>query len=256
MSASIQNIVLVGSGQVASFFGNIFLQNGCTIQKVISRNKEKGAVLASKLHAEYSETYKFDSKADLVLLAVKDDTIEELAALFEPSNTIICHCAGAVSIDVFKKFNHSAVLYPLQSISNQPSIQNVPVLLECKDESDAKKLQDLMQLCGFNYQFADSKTRRFYHLAAVFANNFSNAMLSAAETIVKKQDLDYTLLHKLIQHTFENAINHGAIYSQTGPALREDSETMHKHLNLLKDEPELSTLYKAVSEFILTQKKH
>ena len=41
---------------------------------------------------------------------------------------------------------------------------------------------------------------------------------------------------------------------QTGPAIRHDSDSIHKHLDLLKDHPQLKNLYVLLTESIQQSK--
>ncbi len=88
------------------------------------------------------------------------------------------------------------------------------------------------------------------HVAAVFANNFSNHMLTLAEKICNEHQLPFEILKPLILETFSKAILSGPKDSQTGPAVRGDQKTIEKHLSLLNDHPQLRDLYLMISNSI------
>ncbi|MEP6794849.1 MAG: DUF2520 domain-containing protein, partial [Saprospiraceae bacterium] len=92
------------------------------------------------------------------------------------------------------------------------------------------------------------------HVAAVFANNFSNHMLTLAESICKEHQLPFEILKPLILETFSKAILSGPKESQTGPAVRGDDKTIEKHLHLLENHPELSDVYKIITNSIVLNK--
>ncbi len=256
MNGPVRNIAIFGAGNVAAYFGDVFHKSGFNISQIISRNEAEGRKLAENVHSVYLSVFDSAIQTELFVLAVKDDAIAEVADALPSTNAIVCHCAGAVSIDLLNRFDHRAVLYPLQSIRSRPDVSAVPVLIETHIREDFFLLQNLIGKCGFSAYEADSEMRLQYHLAAVFANNFSNAMLAVSERLSERYGLNQKLLHPLIQQTYTNAVNESAIKAQTGPALRNDIETMAKHLKLLQEETDLHNLYKAVSAYISLNRKN
>jgi predicted short-subunit dehydrogenase-like oxidoreductase (DUF2520 family) len=99
----------------------------------------------------------------------------------------------------------------------------------------------------------DSKTRETLHLAAVFANNFTNYILGTAFDVVKDSNLDKKLLYPLVYSTLQNAFNRDPKLIQTGPAARNDSKTIAKHLKLLKSNPASYELYTTITNQIKNQ---
>ena len=62
-------------------------------------------------------------------------------------------------------------------------------------------------------------------------------------------DLDLGMLEPLMQETFNKAFLNGPENSQTGPARRDDLQTIEKHLKILKDEDQ-KKVYQLMSEII------
>lgn len=70
---------------------------------------------------------------------------------------------------------------------------------------------------------------------------------------LEQQGIDFAILHPLIRKTAEMTTLPGPIdVLQTGPAVRGDMATMHKHLDLLQESGDagLADLYAAMSESI------
>jgi predicted short-subunit dehydrogenase-like oxidoreductase (DUF2520 family) len=88
------------------------------------------------------------------------------------------------------------------------------------------------------------------HLAAVYANNFTNALYSISESMLSKKSIPFKILNSLILNTAEKAIQNGPLSSQTGPARRNDLSTIKKHLLLLKDNKEEAIIYSALTSYI------
>ncbi|HEY1047045.1 MAG TPA: Rossmann-like and DUF2520 domain-containing protein [Bacteroidia bacterium] len=248
----IKNIALVGSGSAASFFGNMFQDAGLKVTCILSRNQVTGAALASKLGTEFSQDNNDLLKADLILLCIKDDEIVNFVDQIPKSfNGIVAHCAGSVNIQSLGNHLHKAVIYPLQSLKGKTDKSTVPFLIEVSANEVTDSIKHVMEKCSVSYTWVNSEKRANYHLAAVFVNNFTNAIIGAAEKISINRELEMNLLFPLMNKTFYQVIEGGsAIQNQTGPALRNDQVTMASHLKQLEGDPELQKLYIAVSEYI------
>ena len=98
--------------------------------------------------------------------------------------------------------------------------------------------------------FLDSAQRKRLHLAAVFANNFSNHCFAIAYDLLKQADIDPSCLQPIIQHTVDKLAYMSPAEAQTGPAVRWDTNVLDAHQNALDGNPDLQTLYKLMSKSI------
>jgi predicted short-subunit dehydrogenase-like oxidoreductase (DUF2520 family) len=249
---SFKNITLVGSGHAANFFGKLFVSKGLHIDWVISRNAKSGEALAKKLNSQFLLKSNGLIQSDLMVLCLKDDAIAEFVNQCQISeNTLVAHCAGSVSMDVLSRIKHRSVIYPLQSLKGEVDEMEVPFLIEAADKNDLELLSDWMRKLNLIFQVCNSEKRKEYHLAAVFANNFTNAILSATESLSDDFKLDFELLKPLITKTFNSIVEgNSAIEHQTGPAKRKDKDTLNSHLKMLENNKDLQKLYDALSEYI------
>ncbi len=99
--------------------------------------------------------------------------------------------------------------------------------------------------------FADSEHRRMLHLAAVFTCNFTNHILTLGKDLTLKSGFSFEVMKPLLQETIRKAIEIGPDKSQTGPAVRNDRNTIEKHLELLSFSPELRNIYIDMTESII-----
>ena len=95
----------------------------------------------------------------------------------------------------------------------------------------------------------DENKRFTLHLAAVFASNFSNAIVAIAAQILHDKGLSLKMLYPLLQNTAAKWQSMSPADAQTGPARRNDLNVMQRHLEELNDE-ELKKIYQLVSEYI------
>jgi predicted short-subunit dehydrogenase-like oxidoreductase (DUF2520 family) len=93
------------------------------------------------------------------------------------------------------------------------------------------------------------------HLAAVFINNFTNYMLTAGSEMASKAGLSLNMFEPLIRETIDKALDNGPEKSQTGPAIRNDLNTVEMHLELLSFSPELQKIYREMTNSIIKHYK-
>ncbi len=131
------------------------------------------------------------------------------------------------------------------------SFDHVPILLEADDDQVKKQLKDLAKSISQQVYLVNTKDRKGLHVAAVFASNFTNHMIRIAEDIMRRQGLDFEMLKPLIIESISKSLEMGAANAQTGPARRNDLETMDKHYQFLQYNESLANIYRQISQDIL-----
>ncbi len=243
------SVVLLGTGNVAqNLFEALIGTNDINIIKVVGRSDDSLSCFAKK--SEVSTDWDNLPKADIYIIAVTDDAIKEVSDKINVSGLVV-HTSGSVALSSLSKHDKRGVFYPLQTFTSGILIDfnAIPLCLETHREKDFKILNTLGGKISSNVQVIDSEKRRVLHVAAVFVNNFTNYMYSIGNDICSASDLDFSILYPLIRET-ANKIEYLSPYSaQTGPAKRNDLKTLHKHLELLKDEKQRA-IYKLLSNAI------
>lgn len=191
------------------------------------------------------------SQPDIYIIAVNDDAIPFVSQQFKETKKMVVHTSGNVSIEALPKNVRRGVFYPLQTISKSCTIdfKEVPLCLEAENEDDLEVLRNLALLISDHVYQVPSEKRKQMHLAAVFANNFTNHMYHVGSEICRANDIPFAILHPLIQETARKVVDMPPKEAQTGPAIRHDSKTMEEHLSLLKNE-KYRALYTLLSESI------
>lgn len=251
----------VGSGNVATHLSQAFFKAGHTILSIYSRNEKTGRALAKKINANFcSAADSIDLESEIVILAVPDDEIKKVAEILsivlQRGKTILCHTSGTTDIHVLSRvYRNSGILYPLQSFSIQKSvnIKNVPFCINGENDGITATLMQLAESISEHVVPMDDAARKVLHIAAVFANNFSNYMYVISESICKDAGLDFNILRPLIQMTTEKIMEHDPSTMQTGPAKRNDSKVIREHLEFLEKYPEFRKIYESISEAIVSK---
>ena len=79
-------------------------------------------------------------------------------------------------------------------------------------------------------------------------------MYSIAHKITKKNNIDFDILKPLIQETANKILLLDPTKAQTGPARRNDRDTINEHLKLLKND-DYKNLYKTFTQLIRDENK-
>ena len=253
-----KKIALLGSGNVASFLGTSLRKANNTITQVYSPTFEHAEKLGSRLGAESIDNLAhLKGDADLYIIAVSDDAIATVAAQIPAFGKIVVHTAGAVSMNVLQPASpHHGVLYPYQSLRSGEMIDvaNMCIFFDATDEDTMLLLEELaFEISGYALHASDEE-RLKYHLAAVFANNFTNHLLALSEKMLTGFELDFENLKPIILQTAQAAMMNPPAENQTGPAIRHDANTISRHMELLSGDEHLSAIYKLMTDSI--QKFH
>jgi predicted short-subunit dehydrogenase-like oxidoreductase (DUF2520 family) len=251
------HVTLLGSGNVATHFGEALRAAGAEIQQVYSRKLVHARALAKQLDAKATDKLASVADADVYLIAVKDDALPGIVKRFKKQNGIVLHTSGGLSLDVLAQFPNRGVLYPLQTLSKSRKIDlaDVPLCIEAGDHITLASLDEIAGAMSDHVYHLSSAQRQAAHLSAVFACNFTNQLYAIAEELLKEQKLPFDLLRPLILETAAKVQQLSPAAAQTGPALRNDRTVMEKHLALLKGHPELKKIYRKLSKRIHTAGK-
>ncbi len=192
---------------------------------------------------------------ETIFLTVKDDQIATVASRLPKKmiqNASVLHSSGILPANHLKGVvPNYGIFYPLNSFSRDQDFHwaGVPVFIESGQERVSRFLHKVAEGAGARPVKNDDLMREHLHLAAVFANNFTNHLLALASDMLNKRDIPFDYLHPLIQTTVEKALRMDPAKAQTGPAIRGDKATLQKHLSKLEDE-DLKTLYRQLSRSI------
>lgn len=175
--------------------------------------------------------------ADCIIIAVHDDKIGAVQNEI-PIGKLVLHTSGATAMDKLSKHESRGVLYPLQTFSRKRAViwEEIPILIENNRKEDLEKIQEIADTLSSKSVAVDSVTREKIHVAAVFVNNFTQYILSLADEWVDKEGLDKVFLSPLLDETIKKFKTLTASEAQTGPAKRNDKDTIAHHLSILSGE--------------------
>lgn len=229
------SIVILGTGNVAKHLFDAFInQEDIEIVQVYGRRP----VALEHFDDQVKVTTDLSQieNADFYIMALSDDAIASISKELEHKKGLVVHTSGSTGIKALENNIHPGVFYPLQTFSKGRKIdfKEIPICIEAFYEDDYKLLNQLALSISNKVFRIDSVQRKSLHIAAVFANNFTNHMYRISEEICQQNNVPFELLHPLIIETADKMQELSPFLAQTGPARRNDIGTIEKHLNQLK----------------------
>jgi len=235
---------LLGGGRAAWAYGSAWRRIGWPIDGVWLRPVSQ-STLPELLGAPRKAIA--DLRADLLLIAVSDRAIEEVAALIPPTDSIIFHASGAKP-----SLRDGFSLHPLKALPpvGEPSdLQDALLVFEGNHHDIAERIASNV---GARFAAVTREQKPRYHAAAVFGSNYVAALLDIAErnlglgsTADARDDLV-----RLAQSAIENWRTHRDARRFTGPAARGDDEVIDGHLAALAGDSQVAEIYKLLADEI------
>lgn len=248
------SVVFIGAGNVATHLSKRLNEAGFPILQVFSRTENSARILADMVNAGWTTNVaELIPNADIYILALKDSVLVPFLENAQLRGKFLIHCSGSLSIDILKDFTpHAGVFYPLQTFSESRKINftEVPVFLEFSSKVMKQRLDAIARKLTKKVYYVDSHQRMILHIAAVFTCNFVNHFYTVAQQILIENNLDFEYLRPILEETLDKTKILNPFDAQTGPAVRNDSNIIDKHIKMLADHPDIQKIYSMISEHI------
>ena len=182
----------------------------------------------------------------IVFLAVPDDAVfsiaEHLAAAARgiPESVAFVHLSGALPLGALRALGAAHPIgsfHPLQSFPEPraaASLRGIVVGVDASNPQLLRRLSTLARAVGARPKHVGDSERAMYHVAAVFASNYVDALLGegvrlleAAGWCVKEASAG---LLALTEGTLASVRKRGVVAALTGPVRRGDVNTVDRHL--------------------------
>lgn len=243
-------VTVIGSGNVAQHLIKVFLQTK-EVSLVQAFARQPKSLLHLLPKEKITKDYNALHEADVYIISVTDNVINEVSSLLPFKNKLVVHTSGTSSIDVLDGKNRKGVFYPLQTFSKSKEVDfsSIPLCLEAENEEDYKTLELLAKAISNKVYNISSEQRKSLHVAAVFVSNFVNHMYVIGSEICETNNVPFEVLQPLIQEVANKITALSPKEAQTGPALRNDTKTIEKHIEFLKDS-NYQDIYKLLTQSI------
>lgn len=250
-----KRVVLIGAGNVAHHLAPALLKAGMNLCQIYSRSMESARELGMKTGITYTaDLFAVYPDADIYIFCISDDALLPIFKGLRINNkALVLHTSGSMPMNLFQPYRERfGVLYPLQSFTKKRDLdfKEIPLCIEASTPAVLKEVRELAEALTLKVKEIDSEKRKHLHLAAVFANNFTNHLYGIAGKILEKEGLDFDMLRPLIFETAHKVMLITPENAQTGPARRGDESILSMHKNLLKTNKKLQNIYALMSDSI------
>ena len=251
-----KRVVIIGSGNVATSLAH-GLVSQCEVVQIYSRQLAHAQVLAHAVGcpSAINDFHALSLYADVYIIAVRDDAIADVIAAVPDNRALWIHTSGSKPIDLFAgRRSRYGVLWPMQSFSREMvvSLDDVHFFAEANNESTLNDLLEFGRLLSSHVIEADSDQRLQLHIASVFSCNFANHMWTLADEVLTAAGLPFDAMKPLIRTTVEKLDRLSPADSQTGPAVRHDTQVIDSHLAMLDGDKR--DIYRMMTNSIINRK--
>ncbi len=185
--------------------------------------------------------------SELLLVAVSDRAIAEVAGAIPETEALVFHASGAL-LSLRGGFS----LHPLKSLPpvGEPSdLEGTLLVFEGEHRRTAKLMAAAL---GARFCEVAPEQKALYHAAAVFGSNYVAASLEIAQRLMTRAGVTDVKedLAVLARSAIENWRSHEDARRFTGPAARGDTDVMARHRQALlgiTDEQQTAELYERLA---------
>jgi predicted short-subunit dehydrogenase-like oxidoreductase (DUF2520 family) len=256
-------IGIIGAGAVGTALGAALHRADWPVVAVASRDaarRERFRSLVPGARA-FAEAPAILDEAELVILTVPDDAIEQLAGeLRLYGGQALVHTSGVLGAEVLEPARAAGTqvgaFHPLVAFADTEraiaALRGAAVAVEGDDQL-ATLLATMAEAIGATAVRLAPGSKAAYHAAAVLAAGGFVALLDAIAELGRSAGLDeagsLAIYGNLIEQTLGNARSLGIRAALTGPMTRGDVGTLERHLEALaRLAPDALPLYRAAAE--------
>lgn len=251
-------VSFIGSGNVATHIALALYQCGDVIDQVYSPNRAHARLLASRVEADVAaDLASLHRDSDVYILAIPDNALYDVALDLQLGGALVLHTSGSTSIDVLRHTStRYGVLWSPQSFVRDAALEysELPFCIEGNTPKVVDEIAAFIGKVSSHIYRTTQEQRQWFHLSAVFVNNFQNGLTAIAQRLCREHDLPFEVLHPIMLTTVKRACYGDVRYQLTGPAVRNDSRTLAIHRRMLGDNKEFLEVYDKLSEILKTLK--
>ena len=234
-------IGFIGAGKVAFSLSKWLNDKYHNVIGIYSKKLEDAKECALFSISEYYKNLnELVYDCDTLFLSVNDDSIKDVVKeLIELNikNKILIHNSGIHSSDIFNTLNNDNYCYSIHPIyafnDKYNSYKNLDEIY-FTIEGNEKYIDELKKLFNNKAVVIKKDNKEKYHLACSMISNMVCATANVAEELFKDIGINNKDMYMpLFINNMNNIVNYGSNDALTGPIIRNDIETVKKHINNL-----------------------
>jgi predicted short-subunit dehydrogenase-like oxidoreductase (DUF2520 family) len=263
-------LFIIGAGKVGRGLASAFRNAGVSVLGVHARTPRDGATSSGELPSVVGE-------ASVVIIAVTDAAIDdvclELAAHVRSGRAalahgaVVLHTSGTASpagLDALRTLGFPCgtfhPLVPFASAERGASLLRDGWVGIDGDATACATSRRLAAALGARTVNIPVGAKPAYHVAAVIASNFPVVLAALAARLLARNGVEERTAEQVVNALMRAAVanlEHGSAAAVlTGPAARNDLETLAQHREVVRTDPELSDVYDALTRAALRLAGH
>ena len=229
-----------------------------------AQSRRRAAWLARRVDARVESVSRSEFNTEVTWICVPDDAIldvaDELSSREDWRGKIVLHSSGALPSTVLsalkKRGAAVASLHPLMTFVSafEAGLHGVPFALEGDAKAISRISAVIRKLGGTPFRIS-AKSKPAYHAFGFFSSPALVVLIAAAQEAGKLAGFNErqarALMQPIVRQTIDNCFGAGPRAAFSGPLRRGDVVTIRKHLDVLRQSPELLELYKAIAKLAL-----
>ncbi len=257
LRGNVATFILVGPGRAGLSLGVALQRAGHQAAGVLARRPEAASDGTRRLQTDVLDWDDDLPSADVLILAVRDDAIAEVAGRLAARAGAVrfaVHLSGLKSVDTLAALSTSGLqigsLHPLQTLPNpedgSAALSGAWMAVTADRLELREFLEDLARSIGGRpFVLADAH-RDLYHAAAAASSNYVIAALALAEELFQRAGVPFAAARPLVAAVTDNAFRLGPLGALTGPIARGDVGTVRGQLAaVVRWAPEMEDDYRA-----------
>ena len=234
-------IGFIGAGKVGFSLAKWLNINYHNVYSIYSLNIEDAKKLSEFSISEYCKSIdEIICNCDTLFLTVNDDSISDVVKeliKLNIKNKILIHTSGVLSSDIFNELNNDNYCYSIHPIcafndkyESYKNLDNIYFTIE----GNPKYIDELSKLFK-NVKVIDKKYKEKYHLASSIISNLVCSVINVGERLFNEIGIDdKEIYNPLIINNINNIMDKGTRDALTGPIIRNDYNTVKKHISNLE----------------------
>lgn len=233
-----ERIGLIGAGRAGTALGAALAAAGHPLVGVTARSDaslERAARLLPAVPVLTAD--EVTTRADVVLVAVPDDLIQDVAHTLPLTSTqYVVHLSGAHGLAPLSGLAATPVaLHPSMTFPGGPVRLDGVMFTATAPDAARAVVERLVKAVGAQVQWIADEQRAQYHAGLVHGANHLTTLVSQALAVLRDAGVadPVATLGPLVAATLDNTLRSGH-HALTGPIARGDVDTVAAHLAVLK----------------------
>lgn len=250
------DLILLGPGRAGTSLCLRAVDAGFRVVGVAARDSDAASAAAQTLGSEPLAWQRDLPRADLLVVAVRDDAIADVASHYAGKAGAVgaaVHLSGLVPAEALAPLEVPvASFHPLQTLptpeAGSARLAGSWVGITSDDDFLADRLFAFATELGLRPFDLQETAKAVYHAGAAAAANYPLAALAIAHDLFRAAGVPFEAALPLVRAVVENAFEMGPLEALTGPIARGDVSTVRAQIEAVRaTSPDVAMAFEAMA---------